>query len=107
MKRSEVRPAAPATRFVAVAQRRVLEWKAQSHREQRGRMGRQARLDVAQTPAPSPPHERHGAELHAGQRKIDRWTALHRGVEVMVDDVQVFFDTNTVTELPKLQAPGR
>jgi len=71
-------------------------------------MGRQARLDVAQTPAPSPLHERlAGAELHAGWREIDRWTALHRGVEVMFDDVQAIFDANTVTELPKLQARNR
>jgi molybdopterin-guanine dinucleotide biosynthesis protein A len=47
------------------------------------------------------------AFMHGGQRKIDRWTALHRCVEVVFDDAQAFFNANTVAELQKLQAPGR
>ena len=49
------------------------------------------------------------AFLHGGQRKIDRWTALHRVVEVPFDDAAAFFNANTVTELQQLQAgsPGQ
>jgi molybdopterin-guanine dinucleotide biosynthesis protein A len=47
------------------------------------------------------------AFMHGGQRKIDRWTALHRCVEVVFDDAQAFFNANTVAELQKLQAPER
>jgi molybdopterin-guanine dinucleotide biosynthesis protein A len=47
------------------------------------------------------------AFMHGGQRKIDRWTALHRCVEVVFEDAQAFFNANTVAELQKLQAPGR
>lgn len=46
------------------------------------------------------------AFLHGGQRKIDRWTALHRVVEVPFDDAAAFFNANTVTELQQLQAGG-
>ena len=42
---------------------------------------------------------------HEGQRKIDRWTALHRCVEVPFDDAQAFANANTVTELQQLQRP--
>jgi molybdenum cofactor guanylyltransferase len=45
--------------------------------------------------------------MHGGQRKIDKWTAMHRCVEVVFDDAQAFFNANTAAELHKLQAPGR
>jgi molybdopterin-guanine dinucleotide biosynthesis protein A len=38
-----------------------------------------------------------------GQRKIDRWTALHRCVEVPIDDPRAFFNANTPDELRQLQ----
>jgi molybdopterin-guanine dinucleotide biosynthesis protein A len=47
------------------------------------------------------------AFMQSGQRKIDKWTAMHRCVEVVFDDAQAFFNANTVAELHKLQAPGR
>jgi molybdenum cofactor guanylyltransferase len=47
------------------------------------------------------------AFMHGGQRKIDRWTALHRCVEVVFDDAQAFFNANTVAELQHLQSPRR
>jgi len=37
-----------------------------------------------------------------GQRKIDRWTALHRCVEVPFDDARAFFNANTLAELREL-----
>ena len=45
------------------------------------------------------------AFLHAGQRKVDRWTALHRVVPVVFDDAAAFFNANTVGELQMLQTP--
>ena len=39
---------------------------------------------------------------HEGQRKIDRWTALHRCVEVTFDDAQAFANANTLDELHRL-----
>jgi molybdopterin-guanine dinucleotide biosynthesis protein A len=39
----------------------------------------------------------------SGQRKIDRWTAQHRCVEVLFDDEDAFFNANTVDELRQLQ----
>ncbi|MGD9832188.1 MAG: molybdenum cofactor guanylyltransferase MobA [Piscinibacter sp.] len=39
----------------------------------------------------------------SGQRKIDRWTAQHRCVEVVFDDAQAFFNANTLDELQQLQ----
>lgn len=39
----------------------------------------------------------------SGQRKIDRWTAQHRCVEVLFDDEQAFFNANTPDELRQLQ----
>jgi len=41
---------------------------------------------------------------HAGQRKIDRWTAAHRCVEVVFDDEAAFFNANTTEDLQQLQA---
>ena len=38
-----------------------------------------------------------------GQRKIDKWTALHRCVEVPFDDPQAFANANTTAELQQLQ----
>jgi molybdopterin-guanine dinucleotide biosynthesis protein A len=38
-----------------------------------------------------------------GQRKIDRWTALHRCVDVPFDDEAAFFNVNTLQELQSLQ----
>lgn len=40
----------------------------------------------------------------SGQRKIDKWTALHRCVEVPFDDEAAFFNANTPDELRQLQA---
>ena len=45
------------------------------------------------------------AFMHGGQRKIDRWTAQHRCVEVMFDDARAFFNANTLAELQSLQSP--
>ncbi len=41
-----------------------------------------------------------------GQRKIDRWTALHRCVEVPFDDPLAFANANTAAELQQLQSNG-
>lgn len=41
--------------------------------------------------------------LDAGQRKIDRWTAQHRCVQVHFDDPAAFFNANTAEELARLQ----
>ena len=41
--------------------------------------------------------------LQEGQRKIDRWTALHRCVEVDFDDAAAFANANTLEELQRLQ----
>jgi len=40
---------------------------------------------------------------HEGQRKIDRWTALHRCVEVAFDDARAFANANTLAELQQLE----
>jgi len=40
---------------------------------------------------------------HEGQRKIDRWTAQHRCVDVVFDDEAAFFNANTPDELRQLQ----
>ena len=40
---------------------------------------------------------------HSGQRKIDKWTAQHRCVEVPFDDAQAFANANTPDELQALQ----
>ena len=42
----------------------------------------------------------------SGQRKIDKWTALHRCVEVPFDDTQAFANANTPDELRELQQHG-
>ncbi len=41
--------------------------------------------------------------LNAGERKIDRWTARHRCVQVVFDDVRAFANANTLEELQRLQ----
>ena len=41
----------------------------------------------------------------SGQRKIDKWTAQHRTVEVPFDDAQAFANANTPEELRGLQGP--
>jgi molybdopterin-guanine dinucleotide biosynthesis protein A len=43
------------------------------------------------------------AYLHAGQAKIDRWTAQHRCATVVFDDAAAFANANTVQELAQLQ----
>ena len=43
---------------------------------------------------------------HEGQRKIDRWTALHRCAEVLFDDAAAFANANTTAELQQLQRDG-
>lgn len=45
------------------------------------------------------------AFLHAGERKIDRWTARHRVAQVVFDDADAFFNANTLDELQRLQNP--
>jgi molybdopterin-guanine dinucleotide biosynthesis protein A len=45
------------------------------------------------------------AFLQSGQRKIDKWTAQHRCVEVVFDDAAAFFNANTPDELRQLQRP--
>lgn len=40
----------------------------------------------------------------SGQRKIDKWTAEHRCIEVSFDDEAAFFNVNTTDELRQLQA---
>jgi len=47
------------------------------------------------------------AFTHAGQRKIDRWTALHRCVAVEFDEAAAFFNANTADELRQLQQHER
>ena len=42
------------------------------------------------------------AFLHEGQRKIDRWTARHRCIEVPFADADAFFNANTLAELHSL-----
>ena len=42
----------------------------------------------------------------SGQRKIDRWTAQHRCVEVVFADAAAFANANTANELRQLQADG-
>ncbi len=44
------------------------------------------------------------AFIEGGQRKIDRWTALHRCVVVRFDDAQAFANANTPHELAALNA---
>ena len=39
----------------------------------------------------------------SGQRKIDKWTAQHRCIEVAFDDAQAFANANTPDELRRLQ----
>ncbi|MGA0609212.1 molybdenum cofactor guanylyltransferase MobA [Caldimonas sp. KR1-144] len=41
---------------------------------------------------------------HEGGRKIDRWTALHRCVEVDFPDDAAFFNANTLDELRQAEA---
>ena len=43
------------------------------------------------------------AYLHAGERKVDRWTARHRCVPVRFDDAAAFFNANTPAELQQIQ----
>jgi molybdenum cofactor guanylyltransferase len=42
--------------------------------------------------------------LQTGQRKIDRWTAMHRCTVIEFDDSAAFFNANTLDELQQLQA---
>jgi len=41
----------------------------------------------------------------SGQRKIDKWTAQHRCVDVAFDDAHAFANANTPAELQQLQMP--
>jgi molybdopterin-guanine dinucleotide biosynthesis protein A len=47
------------------------------------------------------------AFLNSGERKIDRWTARHRCVEVPFDDAFAFHNANTLAELQQLQTGDR
>jgi molybdopterin-guanine dinucleotide biosynthesis protein A len=42
------------------------------------------------------------AALAGGERKIDRWTALHGCAQVVFDDEQAFFNVNTLQDLDAL-----
>ena len=42
------------------------------------------------------------AFLHGGERKIMRWTAQHRCVQVVFDDASAFFNANTLADLQRL-----
>ncbi len=44
------------------------------------------------------------AYLTSGQRKIDKWTALHRCATVVFDDDAAFFNANTAEDLRTLAA---
>jgi len=79
-----------------------------------------AELAMAATPGPDGPQlqpvfclmkatlmESLVAFTHAGQRKIDRWTAQHRCATVVFDDPDAFFNANTADELRQLQAKPR
>jgi molybdopterin-guanine dinucleotide biosynthesis protein A len=44
------------------------------------------------------------AYLDSGQRKIDKWTALHRCATVVFDDAAAFFNANTAEDLRTLAA---
>ena len=44
--------------------------------------------------------------LHAGERKIDRWTGRHRCAVVEFDDATAFANANTAEELHALQVPA-
>ena len=46
------------------------------------------------------------AFTQSGQRKIDRWTAQHRCVEVEFDDARAFVNANTLAELQQLDTNG-
>ncbi len=41
--------------------------------------------------------------MRSGQRKVDRWTARHRCVQVVFDDADAFYNANTPDELAHLQ----
>ena len=41
--------------------------------------------------------------LQSGERKIDRWTAMHRTATVVFDDASAFDNANTIEELQRLQ----
>ncbi len=43
--------------------------------------------------------------VHSGQRKIDRWTALHATRLVAFDNAEAFANANTMDELQQLQRP--
>ena len=45
--------------------------------------------------------------MHAGERKIDRWTGRQRCTIVEFEDPAAFFNANTVQELQSLQQPPR
>jgi molybdopterin-guanine dinucleotide biosynthesis protein A len=46
------------------------------------------------------------AFTQSGQRKIDRWTAQHRCIEVEFDDARAFVNANTLAELQQLGTNG-
>ena len=46
------------------------------------------------------------AFIHAGERKIDRWTGRHRCAIVEFDDAAAFVNANTLAELQGLQPRG-
>lgn len=42
------------------------------------------------------------AYLQSGQRKVERWAAQHRSVQVLFDDATAFFNANTLADLALL-----
>jgi len=47
------------------------------------------------------------AFLHAGHRKIDRWTGQHRCAQALFEETDAFANANTLAELQGLQSPRR
>jgi molybdopterin-guanine dinucleotide biosynthesis protein A len=47
------------------------------------------------------------ASLHAGDRKVERWTALHHCATVLFEDNAAFANANTAHELDKLQTESK
>jgi molybdopterin-guanine dinucleotide biosynthesis protein A len=43
--------------------------------------------------------------VEGGQRKVERWAAQHRRVELLFEAADAFFNANTLAELQQLQGP--
>jgi len=65
----QIGPDAPVARLVGVGQRGALDRRAKAHRVELGRVGRQARLDIAQALAPGELREGHRPELLGARQR--------------------------------------